>query len=272
MTDAAVFVRDGERYVGTEIGLAPWYPGALHGGAPAALVAHVLAKAVADPVLRIARITYEFVRPVMVGPISVATELVRPGRRMTLIDATVRDGDGVEVTRARALFARPAPFAAGPDGPPPFPGPEDGAPNDWARSTPMFATHGMELRFVQGRFGIPGPSIAWLRLQVPIVAGEPVLGVEPIAAAADFGNGISSVLDWGRHSFINPDLTLYVEREPVDEWVALQSEMRVVQGSVSVATSVLWDRRGRIGLAVQSLLVDEHDRGPAAVVTSGETL
>jgi hypothetical protein len=45
--------------------------------------------------------------------------------------------------------------------------------------------------------------------------------------------------------------------------------MRVVQGSVAIAQSVLWDRRGRIGLAVQSLLVDEHDRGPAAVVTSG---
>jgi hypothetical protein len=55
--------------------------------------------------------------------------------------------------------------------------------------------------------------------------------------------------------FINPDLTLYLEREPVDEWVALQSEMRVLAGSVSVAESVLWDRRGRIGRAVQSLLV-----------------
>jgi hypothetical protein len=271
MSEAAVFVRDGEGYVATEVGLGPWYPGALHGGAPAALAARVLVEAVADPALRLARITYEFVRPVMVGAMSVSTELVRPGRRVTLIDATVRDGAGIEVMRARGLFARPAAFAVEADEPPPFPGPEDGSRNDWVRSGPMFATHGMELRFVQGQFALPGPSIAWFRLQVPIVAGEPVLGVERIAAAGDFGNGIASVLDWGRHSFINPDLTLYVEREPVDEWVALQSEMRVVQGSVSLATSVLWDRRGRIGLAVQSLLVDEHDRGPAAVVTSGET-
>lgn len=271
MTETAIFVRDGEHYVATELGLGPWYPGALHGGAPAALAARVLADAVPNDTLRLARITYEFVRPVMVGAISVSTELVRPGRRVTVIDATVRDGAGLEVMRARALFARPAAFAAGPDGSPPFPGPEEGAPNDWVRSEPMFATHGVELRFVQGQFGTPGPSIAWFRLQVPMVAGEPVLGVERIAAAGDFGNGISSVLEWGRHSFINPDLTLYLEREPVDEWVALQSETRVVEGSVSVATSVLWDRRGRIGLAVQSLLVDEHDRGPATVVTSGET-
>lgn len=269
MTEHAVFVRDGHGYVATELGLGPWYPDALHGGAPAALLARVLAEAV--PELRLARITYEFVRPVMIGPLSVATELVRPGRRVSLLDGTLRDGAGVEVMRARALFALPAALDGGRDEPPPFPGPEDGAPSDWTRSEPMFATHAVEIRFVQGRFGDLGPSTAWFRLQVPVVAGEPVAAVERIAAAGDFGNGIASVLDWGRHSFINPDLTIYVERDPVDEWVALQSEMRVVQGSVALATSALWDRRGRIGLAVQALLVDEHDRGPAAAVTSGET-
>jgi Thioesterase-like superfamily len=256
MTEHAVFVRDGHDYVATELGLGPWYPDALHGGAPAALLARVLAEAV--PELRLARITYEFVRPVMIGPLSIATELVRPGRRVSLLDAALRDGEGAEVMRARALFARPAALEAGPDEPPPFPDPEDGAPNDWPREQPMFATHALEIRFVQGRFGAAGPSTAWFRLQVPIVSGEPVAGVQRIAAAADFGNGIASVLDWGRHSFINPDLTIYLERDPVDEWVALQSQMRVVQGSVALATSALWDRRGRIGLAVQALLVDEQ--------------
>jgi hypothetical protein len=64
---------------------------------------------------------------------------------------------------------------------------------------------------------------------------------------------------------------MYVERDPVDEWVALQSHMRVVQGSVAIAQSVLRDRRGRIGQALQSLVVDRHERGPAAVVTSDGT-
>jgi len=134
----------------------------------------------------------------------------------------------------------------------------------------MFATHAMELRFVQGSFGAVGPATAWFRLRVPLIAAEPVLGIDRIAAAGDFGNGIGTELDWANHSFINPDLTLYVERDPVDEWVALQSQMRVVPGSAAIAHSVLWDRRGRIGQALQSLLVDRHERGPAAVVTSGE--
>ncbi len=75
------------------------------------------------------------------------------------------------------------------------------------------------------------------------------------AAAGDFGNGIASTLSWEDHVFINPDLTLYFEREPRGEWVALQSEMRVAQGNVAVAESILWDRDGRIGRATQALLV-----------------
>ena len=63
------------------------------------------------------------------------------------------------------------------------------------------------------------------------------------------------MLSWDEHVFINPDLTLYVEREPVGEWVALQSQMRVTHGSVATAESVLWDERGRIGRATQALLV-----------------
>ena len=55
--------------------------------------------------------------------------------------------------------------------------------------------------------------------------------------------------------FINPDLTLYLEREPRGEWVALQSEMRVALGNVAVAESLLWDREGRVGRATQALVV-----------------
>ena len=119
----------------------------------------------------------------------------------------------------------------------------------------MFATAGMEIRFVQGRFREPGPAIAWFRLAAPLIAGQPVLPIERIAAAGDFGNGIASELSWDEHVFINPDLTLYIEREPVGEWVALESEMRVMPDSVAVAESVLWDERGRVGRATQSLLV-----------------
>jgi hypothetical protein len=261
MTSQGVFVRDGDRFLATELALGPWAPGALHGGAPAALLAHAFAEAAPSPGLRPARITYEFVRPVPLGPLGVRVEVVRPGRRVTLLDGFLTDPDGVEVTRARALLLAPSEIDAGTQDPPPFPGPSDGKVSDWGEDRPMFATHGMEIRFVEGVFRQPGPATAWFRLRHPLIGGEPVSGLERVAAAGDFGNGIASVLSWSEHTFINPDLTLYVERDPVGEWVALQSQMRVSQGSVAMAESVLWDERGRIGRAIQALLVGARTGG-----------
>jgi hypothetical protein len=255
MSLESVFVRDGERYLATDLALGPWVRGALHGGAPAALLAHAFARAAPSPTLRPARITYEFVRPVPVGPLSVSVQVVRPGRRVTLLDAVLTDPEGTEVTRARALLLTASELDVTPRTPPPFRGPEAAKANDWTHDTPMFATQAMEIRFVEGIFRQPGPATAWFRLRQPLIADESIAPLERVAAAADFGNGIASVLSWEEHTFINPDLTLYVEREPIGEWVALQSQMRVSAGSVAMAESVLWDQEGRIGHATQALLV-----------------
>ncbi len=255
MSRDAVFVHDGDGFHGTDLALGPWAPGMLHGGAPAALLVHAFCEA-APSGLRPARLTYEFVRPVPQGPLTVEVAVVKPGRRVTLLDAALRNGDGTEVTRARALFVAPSDVGAAAGGPPPFPGPAEGRRNDW--STPgmrMFATDAMEIRFVEGRFREPGPATAWFRFRHPLIAGAEIAPVELLAAAGDFGNGIASELSWDEHTFINPDLTLYIEREPEGEWIALQSEMRVAAGTVAVAESVLWDERGRIGRAIQSLVV-----------------
>jgi hypothetical protein len=254
MNTEALFVRDGDGFVAGELALGPWAPGALHGGPPAALIAHEMA-AHAPGDLRLGRLTLDLVRSVPLGALSLTVETLRPGRRVTVLDATLRDLDGVEVIRARGLFLVATELDATPAQAPSFPGPEDSRPNDWRHPTPMFATHGMEIRFARGAFRAVGPSIAWFRLAAPLLAGEPTLGADRVTAAADFGNGVAAAVPWEGHTFINPDLTVFVERDPVDEWVALEAVTRVQRGSVAVAESVIWDRRGRIGRAVQTLLV-----------------
>jgi hypothetical protein len=259
MTHDGVFVQDGDTFRATELAIGPWSPDALHGGAPAALLVHALAAHPVSAPLRLARVTYEFVRPVPVGPLRVEIEVVRPGRRVTLLDAALRDPQDTVVTRARALLLSPSRVGVTPPSPPPFPGPGAARANDWEDpGVTMFATEAMEIRFVEGRFGERGRATAWFRLRHPLVAGRPPHPLEVVAAAGDFGNGIASVLSWEEHTFINPDLTLYIERDPGGEWVALQSEMRVQADGVAVAESVLWDERGRIGRAIQSLLVDRR--------------
>jgi hypothetical protein len=55
--------------------------------------------------------------------------------------------------------------------------------------------------------------------------------------------------------FINTDLTLYVEHEPVGQWICLESKTRIVAGGIGVAESVPYDERDRVGRATQALLV-----------------
>jgi hypothetical protein len=88
-----------------------------------------------------------------------------------------------------------------------------------------------------------------------VVAGEQASPLQRLAAAADFGNGISSILSWDTYMFINPDLTVYIERPPVGEWICLRAETRIAPGGIGLSESVLYDSQGRVGRATQALLV-----------------
>jgi acyl-coenzyme A thioesterase PaaI-like protein len=264
MAQSAVFeARDG-RFVATELARGPWDSGAQHGGAPAALLMRAFEQLPAVDGLVISRVTYEFLRPVPIGELSVSASVMRPGRRVQLLEGSVSRTDGTEVVRARALQVQRAivlPRATADAAIPPAgseatpPGPEGGTENHFAPPfRPMFAPDAIEIRFVAGTFG-GGPSTAWFRLRVPIVAGEEATPLQRLAAAGDFGNGISGLFPFDEYVFINPDLTLYIDREPVGEWICLDARTIIAPEGVGTAESVLYDARGRVGRAIQSLLV-----------------
>lgn len=261
MSAEAVFVSSNGRFVATELARGPWNPGAQHGGAPAALLMRAFEQLPAAEELSIARVTYELLRPAPVGELEVSAEVVRRGRRVQLLEGSIRTPDGTEVVRARALQVRLADPSAARTAPvPPPPGPEQGREHGPGGEgftppyRPMFAPDAIEIRFVRGIFG-SGPSTAWFRMRVPIVGGEEPSPLQRLAAAADFGNGISAVLSWEEHMFINPDLTLYIERPPAGQWVCLEARTIVAPDGIATAESVLYDERGRVGRAIQALLV-----------------
>lgn len=263
MADRAVFLPSDGRFVATKLSRGPWDANAQHGGAPAALLARAFERLPAAPddsgALVIARVTYELLRPAPVGEIEVEAEVARPGRRARLLEGVVRAADGTELVRARAIQVRVAEAEGGDPEPPPV-GPEQGRPHEPGGEgfvpphSPMFAPDALEIRFVSGVFG-HGPATAWFRMRVPLVAGEEPTPLQRLAAAGDFGNGISAVLPWDRYVFINPDLTLYVDRPPQGDWIGLASRTIIPRGGVGIAESVIYDTRGRVGRAVQALLV-----------------
>jgi hypothetical protein len=262
MDEAAVFVERDGGYVATELARGPWDPGAQHGGAPAALLMREFERMPAEG-LAIARITYELLRPAPIGELFVESEVVRHGRRVQLLEASLRTPEGKEVVRARALQVTPTDSGGTvTEAEPPPAGPESGreyGPAVDGRSfkpphRPIFAPDAIEIRFVEGAFG-GGPSTGWFRLRVPLVAGEQPSPLQRLAAAADFGNGISAILHWSAFTFINPDLTIYLDRSPVGEWIGLAARTIIAPGGVASSESVLYDERGRVGRAIQSLLV-----------------
>jgi Thioesterase-like superfamily len=242
-------------FVATELASGPWDPNAQIGGAPAALLARTFERIPAPQGLIFARLTYDFLRPAPIGPVEVRAGVVRSGRRVQLLDGAML-ADGVEVVRARALkvlAADPGPVQSKPIAPPVGPhASRTGALPGLHR--PRFATDAVEVRFVAGGFG-GGPATAWFRLTRPLVGDEEPTPLQRMAAAGDFGAGLSGMLPREEYLFINTDMTLYVEREPVGEWICLDSQTRIAAGGIGVAESVLYDERGRVGRATQALLV-----------------
>lgn len=260
----ALYVPDGALFVPTELTRGPWSPEAQHGGAPGALLAHCVEAFDGAEGMHVARITVELLRPVPITPLAVTTRWLRPGKKVQLVEAVLRAGD-VDVARATALRIRRAdlPLPSGLATAAPPPGPPAGRPSipPWAAVgwSPVYHRDAVEHRFVAGSFEQAGPSTDWIRLRVPVVAGEAVYPLSRVLAAADFGNGISWILHRGEGwMFINPDLTVYLHRLPATEWVCLEASTAVEPHGVGLAESRLWDERGPIGRSLQSLLLDRE--------------
>jgi hypothetical protein len=268
----ALYELHDDRVCATEYTRGPWDPNHQHGGAPAALMMRAF-EALDDHAgaLVISRVTYELVKPVPLGDLIVRTEIVRPGRRVQVLEGSISTPDGTEVLKARAQRVLRAPVTAGGESSAHHSAAEAAGgivqpPASWSTAVAsgfgsertLFPGDGTEIRFVEGSFLAPGPATAWFRLRVPVVAGETPTPMQRLAAASDYPNGISAELDWSRYVFINPDLTLYVERAPVGEWVALRAATRVLAGGTGVAQAVLYDEQGRVGRSLQSLYVAER--------------
>ena len=261
--DHALFTRDGELVVPTDLARGPWSPDALHGGPVAALVGGVAGRRLAGDGMLPVRLTLELVRPVPVAPLALDVRELRPGRRVRLMDVTVSvAGTSTEVALGRVLGIREAhpdqavePTVQEDEAPP---GPETGGTREpLSDAYTGFHNGGIEIRFVRGRFDRPGPATVWFRLRGPVVAGEEPIPFERAAAAADFGNGIAAELEFRPGTvFINPDLTVSVHRPPAGEWVCLDARTRFGAPGIGTAESALWDERGRIGRAIQNLLVE----------------
>jgi hypothetical protein len=256
-----------DRFLPTELSRGPWSPNALHGGPVAILVTRAAETALAhtgSPAHVPVRLTLDLERPVLLAPLTVHADVVRTGGKVQVAEVTVHDDAGTRLVRASVLAIRRTAIDVPPDvikpedAPPPLP---DAAPVEWSGwvfpdSSTAYHQDATSHQAVRGSLLEPGPVTDWIRLLVPALPGEDVSPFQRVAAAADFGNGISSVLDPAHWLFINPDLTITLHRLPEGEAVAVDAVTRIDRDGTGTAEADLYDVRGRIGRAVQTLLIE----------------
>jgi hypothetical protein len=278
----AFYIADRDGFASSELTRGPWDAGSQHAGPPAALIARAIERFPGlgdDPAPAIGRITFEILRPVPIAALLIEVELQRPGRRVDLVSASLRDRDsGAELVRARAWRLRDGEVrippglssteAAGAPSKAGRPGGDRGKPlrpQSLPAAEAFFPTgfergyhSAMEYRFVHGSFLEPGPAVCWMRMRIPLVDGEEPTPLQRVLVAADSGNGISATLDFRRYLFINVDLSVHLHRVPSGVWVCLDSLTIAEPNGQGIADTMLWDERGPLGRACQTLLIAER--------------
>jgi hypothetical protein len=258
----ALFRVEGEELVPTDLARGPWDPDALHGGPTAALLARAIERHDPGPASFVTRLTVELFRPVPLAPLRLAARTTRPGRNVQSLVASVFAAE-VEVARATALRIRTAPLpmeaSSEPSTAPP-PARGSGSPPPFANIGVVGYWSACDLDMVEGSWLEPGSGTAWIRLRCPVIEGEEPTPLQRVAAAADFGSGVGNPVRMSDIGAINPDLTIHVHRDAVGEWIALRSRAWAHATGVGMAETALFDEHGHLGVALQSLLVQEHRR------------
>lgn len=259
----AFYEKTGDGFVATELTRGPWDPNSQHAGPPSAMLGRAIEQVDGADGFQVARVTFEILRPVPIGPVRIEASVVRPGRSVQMVEASLSGEDGSELMKARAWRIRTSEISIPEDvetTPAAPPGPEQGDEPEFFATGQSVGYHtAMDWRSVDGAFREPGPATVWMRMRCALVEGEEPTPLQRALVAADVGNGISAVLDWRTHVFINVDLSVHFERMPEGEWVCVDAVTLPQRNGIGVAESVLSDERGRIGRAVQALLIAERE-------------
>lgn len=266
----ALFIKDGDVFHPTGLTRSFWSDEAQHGGPPVGLLGRAIEQTPSVIPMQVVRLTVDLFREVPVNlPLTVETNVVRSGRRIQVIDATI-EAAGRVVARAAGLRIRttdvPLPTVHVPwDAPP---GPDEARPIEldpfgFTHSTDeRFHSHSIEIRTVNDSFLTPGEGLSWIRLTVPLVEGETTSPFVRTATLSDVGNGNSMALDGREWLYVNPDLTLSLHRYPDGDWLGMRSIAHQHRSGIGHADSELFDPRGPVGRVGQSQILEP--RGAAS--------
>ena len=246
------------RFDSSERTAGPWGPQSQHAGPPSALLAREFGRFgdIADK--RIASISVDILSPIPIGPLDVHVNVDKPGKQVELLSGEVRAGDKV-VMAARAWRVRRAPDdVPGIGTTSQLPAPVDDSKGIGREVMPDAFTGGylsaVEWLYVPDDTQLGESRSAWIRPLIPLIDGETTSGTELAMLTADSGSGVHVPLDPAQHPGINCTLHVALVREPEGDRIGLESRTSVEPGGSGLTSTTLYDGRGVVGTATQSLL------------------
>ncbi|MGO1544553.1 MAG: thioesterase family protein [Gulosibacter sp.] len=252
---AAYFTRESESvFVPTEHSGGAWRDDELHLAPVAGLVIQVMDQwrlQHKGAGMLISRVSLEVLGQIMREPMTLHTEVIRPGRTIELIETTATIGERA-IIRGRAWLLQ-ASGTAVIEGTSyePMPNPDTMPEFDIQNTWP-----GGFISSLQAWASSPtaaGRGRAWLRSELPLVAGEVDTPLAHFARVLDAANGVAVREDPGTWMFPNVDFTLHLFRQPTGDWTGLDVTVSFGPSGQGLTSSVVHDLDGPVGTLQQSL-------------------
>lgn len=252
---SSYFIRLSDReFQATEHTSGAWKADEQHIAAPMGLLGHLIEKDHADRggSLVISRVSHDILGVIPLDTCEVDIRVIRPGRTIELVEATLSHGGRPALmTRAWLLAQADTTQIAGT----PF---EPIAHRDtmqrWHYSEDWDGGFVKSIETYRHQIS-RGRAQGWARPLHPILDSEPSSNTARLLGVIDTANGLSPRNDPKTVAFPNLDLTVSFFRSPVSEWVGYDTTVSFGESGTGLTHTVLHDEKGPIGALTQSLTV-----------------
>jgi len=247
------FRAGGGRYAPTEAAVGYWSPDSINGRLIVGLLGFELERLFGQAEWQPSRLTVDMFRLPRRVPIEIRARLLHEGGQLRLAEADCFCGEK-PVARASIQFLK---RSHAPDGAFWSPAAWDAPPPDSVPAPRSVETAHWDRRVVLGKFGTAGPRRAWHRETRELVEGAPYT---PFSRAAMMADVASSMVNSGSSGlgYINSDVTLYLQRNPIGEWLGLDTVNHQSADGVAIGECWIYDEAGPIGASSVSGIAQQR--------------
>ncbi len=244
------------RYESTAHAQGAWNSHEQHMAPVTGIMVHALEQYRPRDDMRLARLSFDILGLIPAGEFTIETMLLRPGRTIELLQAElIAEGRvAVRVTAWRLQKNDTTAVEAYADEP--LDSLESSIPWDGMTIWPGGFIKTLEGRSCPGH--APGRGRAWLHSPFTMLdGGEHSSALVRLLGLADSANGVSARMtpEPGGYMFPNVDLSIHIYREPVGQWLGLDTHVSLGADGIGLTSSVLNDVNGPFGRTEQILTV-----------------